>query len=182
VETNLTLSQLITLGRAIMQVPSENISQKVIAPPLVTPTFSYQGYYILAPDQPAILAEWNKIYSPATESISPKATLGAPLQQLVADENASIAVRNGTGTPGLAGDTAEFLRGKGFNVEQVGNAEQSTAETIIYDYSGKTYSVRYLLNLMNLPESRLYHRYSPDAEYDIIIILGDDWAQDNPIP
>jgi anionic cell wall polymer biosynthesis LytR-Cps2A-Psr (LCP) family protein len=48
----------------------------------------------------------------------------------------TVEVLNGTATNGLAGKTAELLRGFGYDVISVGNAEPNYAETQIVDRSG----------------------------------------------
>jgi LCP family protein required for cell wall assembly len=183
-DTNLTLSQMISLGKASMDISTEDIYQVVLSPPLVEPGFSYQGFYILRPDQPQIQALWEAFLSPSMEADdqTAQAIQRSSLQELVAEEEAVVVVRNGTDTPGLAADTSAFLDQNGITVGEVGNAEQPSPKTYLYDYSGKTYTVQYLLDLMELDESHLYHRYDSDDEMDILIILGDDWAQENPLP
>ncbi len=182
IKTNLTFAQLITLGWESKNIPSENIHHTVIREPLVEIGTSPLGLWILIPEPAQIRAAWDNILNPSTGELAPQATQDAPLEELVEEENAQVAVQNATNHPGLAGNAADFLKTKGINVAEVGNAEQYSEQTFIYDYSGKPYTVQYLLGIMELDESHLYYRFDPEAAQDILIILGEDWADENPIP
>ena len=181
IETNLTLRQLITLGWEGQKVPSENIHHTVIREPMVEIGTSPEGLWILIPEPTQIRAAWDNILH-STADLAPQATLTSSLEELVAEEDAQVTVQNGTNRPGLAGDAAEFLRTKGINVADVENAEEYSEQTYIYDYSGKPYTIEYLLWIMGLNETHLYHRYNPDSPHDILIVLGADWAENNPLP
>lgn len=181
IETNLTLRQIIALGWQSQQIIAEDIHYQVISPPLVEATM-HGNFYVLIPDPAKIRAAWDGILSHDAAELAPQATKEVPLVELVAEENAEIAVYNGTNHPGLAGNTADFLSKAGFHVPEVGNAEKYTEKTTIYDYSGKPYTVQYLLKTMELSEAHFSYRYQPETTYDILIILGEDWAAQNPMP
>ncbi|OQX64949.1 MAG: hypothetical protein B5M51_02140 [Anaerolinea sp. 4484_236] len=181
IETNLTLKQLIALGLASKDISLENIHYKVISPPLVEATM-LENFYVLIPDPAKIRAAWDGILNPTAPELAPQATKEISLTSLVAEENARIAVYNGTSHPGLAGDTADFLKRNGFHVPEVGNADKYAEQTFIYDYSGNPYTIEYLLTIMDLSNAHLSYRYQPEAVYDILIVLGADWAAQNPIP
>ena len=90
-------------------------------------------------------------------------------------------VLNATSSPGLAGVTAEFLEAKGFQISEVGNSDKFKDQTVIYDYSGKPQTVRALLTAMGYTENRLFYRSDPSVTTDIVIVLGADWVQENPM-
>jgi len=100
----------------------------------------------------------------------------------MAAEEARVSIQNGTTTSGLAGRTAGWLREKGVNVVEETNADQIYNVTTIFIYNGKPYTVRYLSQLFNLENPRIYNRYDPNAAYDIAVALGEDWAANNPLP
>ena len=106
---------------------------------------------------------------------------GDPVE-LRKQENARVAVLNGTYTAGLAARTAEYLRQQGIDVEQTDNAQDVYELTTIIDYTGKIYTSQYLATLMNIQPSEVYSRYDPNSEYDIVILLGNDWVTTNPMP
>jgi hypothetical protein len=35
---------------------------------------------------------------------------------------------------------------------------------------------------MKISPNRIYHRYDPSSQVDIVVYLGYDWANDNPMP
>jgi hypothetical protein len=35
---------------------------------------------------------------------------------------------------------------------------------------------------MNVPSTRIFNKYDPNKNTDIIVFLGSDWASDNPMP
>jgi hypothetical protein len=88
---------------------------------------------------------------------------------------------NATSSPGLASVTADFLEAKGFQVGEVGNADKYKDQTLIYDYSGKPYTVQSLLHAMGYTQNRLFYRSDPSVTADIVIVLGADWIQENPM-
>jgi hypothetical protein len=98
------------------------------------------------------------------------------------EENAEIAIRNGTMTAGLASQTMEYLLDNNLNVISGTNADQIYAQTTLIDYTGNPYTIEYLATILNIPPSKIYQRYEPNSEADIVILLGEDWATDNDMP
>jgi hypothetical protein len=68
------------------------------------------------------------------------------------------------------------------NVTGTGNPTELPGTTLIIDHTGKPYTTKYLMTLMNLTSARIRIEYDPTAEADVVIILGDDWAYNNPMP
>jgi hypothetical protein len=91
-------------------------------------------------------------------------------------ENARVLVSNGTAMAGLASKTSDMLKEMGVNVVGERNADQSAVFTTIYLSTGKPYTVRYLMEKLKLPETRILYRSEPNPQADVEIILGDDWA------
>jgi LCP family protein required for cell wall assembly len=94
----------------------------------------------------------------------------------LADENATIAVLNGTNVAGLAGRTAEELKSYGYNVSQIADAPtKGYTSTIIVDLRNgqKKYTKAYLEKrfgtsvVSSLPDSNI----NPGTA-DFVIILG----------
>jgi hypothetical protein len=79
--------------------------------------------------------------------------------------------------------TQEYLQSLGANVVAIGDAENKPhTYTAIYDYTGNPYTVQYFVDLMNISEYRIFFQYNPESDVDVTIILGDDWAGNNPMP
>ena len=181
ISTNLNIRQIFELAWDIQQIPSERIQRYAIGPEQVISTFSYEGLFILQPIPDAIMILRDEVFSTAPPP-SPTEISGLSIEELVHAEAASISVQNGTLTVGLAARTDDYLRANGIFPAEVTNANQLYQQTAIYDYSGKPKTVEYLSQVFGIVPSQLYHSYDPESNYDIIIILGDDWAANNSMP
>jgi LCP family protein required for cell wall assembly len=181
VNTNLSLDDAIRLGWLALQIPEEDIKRAIIGADHVAFAQSPDGEQdVLKPLTEKIRLLRDEIF---TESgpVSPMAADMEPAEQ-VAAEGARVAVLNGSYTPGLAASTAEYLRSLGVNVTRVDNSDRYVSYTEITFYIGKPYTVKALVELMNVSQFRVRHVFDPTSEADIVIILGDDWAQNNPMP
>jgi len=181
VKTNLSLQQIVQLAWLSLQIPDENIHRKSIRPEHVYSTISPQGWSILQPIYEEIFALRDAVFDSQPASV-PTVVAGMSLAQRTVEEKAIIEVLNGTFFAGLASRTAEFLEGKNLQVGEIGNADQIYAATTIIDYTGKPYTLSYLAQLLNVPQNKIYHRYDPDKEADIVVLLGEDWAANNEMP
>lgn len=179
-QTNLTFDQAFRLGLLAMDLPAENIRKAVIGPSEVEFAKSPDGLDILIPYPDRIRLVRDQVFT-SGDSISPIA-LTEDLKSQVATEAARISVQNGSYTTGLAALTAEFFRSQGLTVTEETNASDIYSVTTIYVLSGKPYTVRYLADIMQVENIRIYNRYEPTASVDLIVTLGTDWADANPIP
>ncbi len=180
IHSNLTLDEMIRLAWLAQQISPENIHRGAIGIDQVTITVSPDGLDILQPDMDAVRLLRDEVFTTNT-AISPMATAGS-LEELVQSENATISILNATYTPGLASETMQFLQSKGLNVTNTGNAEEALAETTIIDYSGKPYTYQYLIDLLQIQPTATYNSFDPNSTVDIVILLGNDWVQNNPMP
>ena len=181
IHTNLSLDQAIRLAWLASQIPDENIKHGQIGADHVS--------FAMAPDSD------QQVLKPLTEKIrqlrdevfsetGPTSPFAGTidLTELVKQEGARLAVLNGSSTSGLAARTADYLKSLGLNVTEPGNAEQFSAYTQIIFYTGKPYTVRFLVDLMKIDGLRIRYVNDPTKSVDITIILGDDWARSNPMP
>jgi LCP family protein required for cell wall assembly len=184
VHSSLSLKEIIQIAWFASQVPPENITRRGIGPDQVTFSYSPDGLDILIPDTDAVRQMRDEVFS-QNGSVGPagptEGVTGDP-EELRQAELATLSVMNATMTPGLAAQTTDFLSTKGLNVVYTGNATELTSSTIIIDYTGKPYTLQYLIDLLNIQESSIYSRYDPNSEVDIAILLGDDWANNNSMP
>jgi LCP family protein required for cell wall assembly len=181
VETNLTLPQIVNLAWTVRDINPQKLQTKVINQPLVEAGFNNQGQYVLFPDIEGVRKAWNDMQQ-ITATLAPEPTREITLDEYLQEENARVAVFNGTTSPGLAGETANFLIQNGFQVTEVGNSDKFKDQTTIYDYSGKPFTIQAILNIMSYSQTRLYHRSDPDINADIVILLGADWVTENTLP
>jgi LCP family protein required for cell wall assembly len=180
VETNLTLNQIITLAWAVKGINPQSVQTWAIREPVVTADVNERNQYILIPDLEKIRKIWQDMQSISATPV-PEPTQEITLEQVIAEENAKLKLLNATSSPGLAGITADFLEAKGFQITEVGNADKYKDQTVIYDYSGKPYTVQSLLYAMGYTQNRLFYRSDPSVTADIVIELGADWVQENPM-
>jgi hypothetical protein len=179
IHTNLTLDEAIKLAVLASQVPEENIARGVINEKHVL--------FGESPDNLSILIPLiDKVHQLRDEIFSSSGALG-PLtpgsnQERMIQEGSRIAVLNGSQSAGLAERTAEYLRGLGVNVVQVGEAGQLSAQTTIIDNSGRPYTLRYLLESLSVNPSRVKYADASSQDIDVEVILGSDWAAQNPLP
>lgn len=184
IHTNLTFEQIIRLAWAASSVPEGGIHRAVIGPDQTEFATSYDGQDILIPNLEAIRSVRDQVFLQQTLTIEPIAAaqpqLSAP--ERIAQEAATISLQNGTFTPGLAGRTRDYLAQNDLAPAQVSNADQTYANTTIIDYTGNPYTVAKLVELLNIAQNRIFSRYDPQSAFDIVIILGADWANNNPMP
>jgi LCP family protein required for cell wall assembly len=179
INSNLTLVQLVRLAWIAQQIPDESIRQGVIGVDQVDFAFSYDGQDILRPLPNEILQLRDEIFtlSGPPAPMAPQAIS----EDLVDQEYATVLVLNGTFTPGLASQTAEYLRTSGLNTSEPGNANERYLVTTVIDYTGNPHTVEKIVELMSISPEYVYHRYDVAGQADIVVITGDDWANDNPM-
>ena len=78
---------------------------------------------------------------------------------------------------GLAARTADYLKAQGINVAETGNADGAKVYSEIEFFSGKPYTVKYLVEMMQISDLRIRHTLDLAKSVDIVLIVGDDWAQ-----
>jgi LCP family protein required for cell wall assembly len=181
VSTNLSVRQIFDLAWQIQQIPEERIRRYVIGPEQVIVTTSYNGLSILQVIPDKLLMLRDEVFSTAPPP-APTEVAAMSVEERAAEENARISLQNGTLTTGLAARTDSYLQSKGITAAEVTNADSLYRQTIITDYSGKPATVEYLTQLLNVVPSQIYHSYDPNSSFDVIVILGEDWAANNPLP
>jgi LCP family protein required for cell wall assembly len=181
IHTDLSLDDALRLGWLALEVPMSSIQRGSIAPPKgVIFAKSPDGaldILLPVPDQVNLIRDQvfasSNMASPGLESGDERANMEA--------EGASIVVSNGTYVEGLATKTQEYLKSQGANVVGTQNNEYTTYTRVI-DYTGKPYTDRYLVNLMQVTRYDYSLQYDPNSQIDVLVILGDIWANSNPMP
>ncbi len=182
INTNFSLEEVIQLAWLAKGIPSENIYHGIIGEEQVNFGKSPDGLDVLKPLPDQIRLLRDKIFIPAG-AFNPVMDPDSDPLTLMLQENATIYILNGTFTPGLAGLTMEYLQGLGANVIGTNDAsDKPYPYTMIYDHTGNPYTVQYLVELFQISKFRIFSRFDPDAQADVTIIVGDDWANVNPMP
>ncbi len=183
IHTNLSLDDAVKLGWLALDIDISTIQRGAIAPPNAVTMASFntpegpQDVLIPVPDQIRVIRDQifasSTMASPGLSSSDTRANMQS--------EAASIVVSNGTYVEGLAGETQAYLQSQGANVVGTQNSEYTTYTKII-DYTGKPYTDRFLVDLMSITPYSISLQYDPNSQVDVLVILGDDWAGNNPMP
>jgi polyisoprenyl-teichoic acid--peptidoglycan teichoic acid transferase len=181
IHTNLSLNDAVKLGWLALEIPLNTVQRGAIAPPdavgFAKSPDGTQDILIPVPDQIRLIRD--QVFA-SSNMASPGLTSGDARANMQA-EGASIVVANGTYTEGLAQKTQAYLQSQGANVVDTQNSEYTTYTKII-DYTGNPYTDKYLVDLMNITPYSISLQYDPNSPVDVLVILGDDWAGNNPMP
>ncbi len=181
IQTNLNLDQSIRLAWLAAQIEPDQIKRGAIAAGQISFAKSPDGTQdVLKPITEKIRALRDEVFSEANPA-KPVA-ISMEITELLKQENARVRILNGSSVPGLAAQTADYLKSQGVNVSETGNAEAYTTTSGITFYSGKPYTLKYLVDLLKITRFRIRMQYDPTNSADIALIVGDDWAQNNPMP
>lgn len=99
------------------------------------------------------------------------------------EENGSIKSRtlrvevlNGTEVPRLAAKVADFLRTKGFDVVQTGNAKHANfRKTVVQDRIGNMPGAVQVARTLGVSESNVLQQKNPQLYLDVTVIIGQDY-------
>ena len=172
VQTDLQLEEMVKLIQLASQIDDEHIKTAVIDSSMTIPTTTSDGAQVLIPIRDEIRAVVDEIFTtPAVQ-----AEEETEERDRLAAEGAKIIVHNGSAVGNLAAQTGAFLKEKGFQVVEFGNAERFDYPTsIIVDYTGKEYTVKYLAQVLNIPETNIQPFTGSYSEIDIRLIIGADF-------
>lgn len=165
VQTDLGPSQIVTLAQFIPEIAPSNVNRAYIdlsmAPQWTTP----EGAWVLLPDREKIAPVIMGMLDPAPERVN-----------LLAEEGARVVLWNGTPNRGWARQIAERLELRGFQIIDVGPADRPDyAETLIFSYSDKPYTVSNLQAYLEVKDGNVHHEPGASSEMDILVILGGDF-------
>jgi polyisoprenyl-teichoic acid--peptidoglycan teichoic acid transferase len=182
IHTNMNLDEAIKLAWLASQIPQDKIKQGIIGPPnQVTFAQSPDGsQQVLKPITEKIRLLRDEIFTD-TGPVSPVAASANPVDLMKA-EVARVGVNNASQTSGIAARTGDYLKAQGVNVIDTGNGNQPSSVTTITFYNGKPYTVSYLVSLMKVDKNHIHAVIDPTSKVDVLITLGDDWANTNPMP
>ncbi len=128
------------------------------------------------PDQIRVLRD--EIFT-SSGALSPLAT-GDPVTLMKADA-ARVRVLNGSGVGGVEARTYNYLGSQGMAVTEAGVADRAYSNTAIVLYSGKLYTLRYLVTLFGINSaSQITIKSDPASTVDVEIRLGADWVSKIP--
>ncbi len=180
IHTDLSLDDALRLAWLALDIPATSVQRGAIAANAIMMAKSPDGtqdILIPLPDQIRLIRD--QVFASSTMA-SPELSSGDARANMQS-EGASIVVSNGTYVEGLATKTQAYLQSQGANVVGTQNNDYTTYTRII-DYTGKPYTDRYLVDLMKITQYSIEFNFSTDSKVDVLVILGDDWAGNNPMP
>ncbi len=166
IQTDLKLDEIMALGMLASKVDRDDIRFGVVDEQTTMAMTTPDEQQILLPLRDEMRRVRDYVFG-----------IERPSGETVGEESATISVLNGTETPGLAGATSEYLTSQGFLVSHYDNADRPDYEdSLIILNRDKPLTALKLLELLNLPQSAVVKGSNPTASYDVIIILGEDYA------
>jgi LCP family protein required for cell wall assembly len=180
INTNLSLEDALSLGMLALQIPPEEYKIGQIGAHQITMAKSPDGSQdILRPVSDRVRELRDEIF--ATNSFTSPIAEGKDAPTLMKLEGARITLLNGTLEGGLASTTQEYLASQGANIISTGDG-QAVTYTRVIDYTGNPYTLRYLVDLMKIGPYDIVSEYDPTSQVDVVVMLGADWAGNNPMP
>ena len=174
VNTNLSFEDAMQIALLVRDIPQQNIHTATLDYNYVYNETTPDGRQVLVPLRNEIRALRDELFPIPT---APAAVL-ENLPQLMVQEDARVAIFNGTAAFGLAAETQSYLQDLDVNVAEIGNADSSAYMTSqIIDYGSHPQTVRFLIQEMNIPPLNLSSESSPAENYDVLVIVGNDWAE-----
>jgi polyisoprenyl-teichoic acid--peptidoglycan teichoic acid transferase len=175
VETDLALDQILALANIAVSVDQETIRFGVIDQSCTQSWVTPEGGQVLVPLRDKMRGVRDYVFrsEPTIEAPEEKTPEVLPTPTV---EIATVAVLNGTERSGLAGNTATYLEQEGIDVVQVANADrQNYASTLVIAYHDKPATLSRILKSLDLVPTVVVKRSDPAVDYDIAIVLGDDY-------
>lgn len=183
IRTNMPFDMALRLGVLAKDIPVENIKQGVIDYTMVnldSTSLGGEDASVLKPLPDKIRELRNEIFTTGG-AISPLAQ-GDPTALMLAD-GSRVRVLNGSFSPGLDVNTANYLISLGVPATEVGTADRAYDNTTIVLYGPKLYTLKYLQSLFGIGSStQIIIHPEPSSTVDIEVRLGNDWANNNTMP
>lgn len=169
VKTNMSLTEALELSSLVLDIPRENVRFGVI-------DYLYADPAMTSANDEVLVLRTNSARFLLQQLFNPEQNLSiGELRALAEAESASIVVYNNTAVSGLAGQTRDWLAGKGITVTDIGNIAAATdAPSTVEVYSGKLWTARYLAAVMGLSADRVVPGRQNPGTSDIGVIVGTD--------
>jgi LCP family protein required for cell wall assembly len=183
IRTNMPFDTALRLGVLARDIPVESIKHGVIDYSMVALAETQLGgerASVMKPLPDKIRELRDQVFT-SGGAVSPFAAQN-DLTTMMREDAARVRVLNGSVSGGLETTTGNFLVAQGVQVTEAGPAE-GTNSTLIILYAPKLYTLRYFQSLFGITSSsQILIRPDPSSSVDIEIRLGNDWANNNPMP
>jgi LCP family protein required for cell wall assembly len=183
IRTNMPLDTAIQLAVLAKDIPVTSIEQGRIDTTMVAfdnVILGGQDASVMKPLPDKIRVLRDEIFTSAG-AVGPLAT-GDPTSLMQAD-GARIRLLNGTYSPNLEVNSGNYFIAQGMAVTEVGAADRVYDRTVIVLHSPKLYTLKYLQAVFGISSStQILIKPDPASTVDVEVFLGNDWANNNPIP
>jgi LCP family protein required for cell wall assembly len=184
IRTNMPFDTAIRLGVLARDIPVESIKMGAIDYSMVAlenTVLGGQDAAVMKPLPDKIRELRDQIFT-SGGALSPMAAQNDPTALMQAD-TARVRLLNGSFTGGLENTTGNYLVSQGVQVTEVGPADRAYDGTLIVLYSPKLYTLRYLQAVFGIASSsQIVISPDPASSVDVEVRLGNDWANNNPMP
>jgi polyisoprenyl-teichoic acid--peptidoglycan teichoic acid transferase len=171
VDPDLQLDEIVALANLATQVDPDDIQFRVIDETCTLPKTTPDDMQILIPLR-------DKIREVRDDVFGLRVSNGD--LQTIEEENATVSVLNGTLAPGLAYATQEYMEAHGMSIQAYANADRQDYDTsLIIMNRAKPVTAEQILRLLDLPPSAVVNGENPTAQYDVVVILGADYAAEH---
>ena len=184
IRTNMPFDTAIRLGVLAKDIPVESIKHGVIDYSMVSlneTTLGGENASVMKPLPDKIRELRDQVFT-SGGAVSPLAAQ-SDLTTMMREDAARVRVLNGSVAGGLENVTGNFLIAQGVQVTEAGPADGGYNSTVIVLYSPKLYTMKYFQSLFGVTDSaRIWISPNPASTVDVEIRLGNDWANNNPMP
>jgi len=184
IKTNMPFDTALQLGVLARDIPLESIKLGVIDYTMVSldnTTLGGEDAAVMKPLPDKIRELRDQIFT-FGGPLSPLAAQGDPTALMQADAS-RVRLLNGSFSPGLDTATGQFLFNQGVQVTEIGTAQQAYDRTTVILYAPKLYTLKYFQALFGINSStQILIQPDPASSVDIEVRLGNDWANNNPMP
>ncbi|MFQ6000614.1 MAG: LCP family protein [Anaerolineae bacterium] len=165
ISTDIQPLEILALANLGSQIGLDGLEMRAIDESLTTPFVTLDGAQILLPDEAGIEAMLEELFAPSTSLVGLENE----------GEEVRIVIRNGTTQVGLAGEVADLLYRRGYDVQkQIDLEAPQFEETVITSREESMELARNLAGLLGIDRVLLASFESEDA--DITILLGRGFA------
>ena len=182
--TNMSFEDALRLGALASQIEVSDIKSGVINYEMGILDRSPDGLSIMKPLPDQIRVLRDEIFT-TSGALSPQA-VGDTLT-LMQEEASRVNLLNGaygiTQATELAARSQVYFASQGMNVVGIGSADRSYDRTTVVLRNADLYTLRYILDLVQASSNhQVIFSFDPAAGSDVDIMLGNDWALNNPMP
>ncbi|MCL1797563.1 MAG: LCP family protein [Eggerthellaceae bacterium] len=168
IATDFSLTELMRIADALRGIEAESIQNVQVPGYFETSTFSGIRYFIVAK------TAWGKLQESFETGEEAAVVDVGPV--VVDPTTFTITVRNGSGVTGSASQVANLLGERGFQVEEIGNADLYVYEETLIVYHSSEYAHAAESVVRNLGIGRAIVSYGFYAfDTDVLVVIGKDW-------